>query len=288
MKKSKKGFFLFMAPALVAFTLVQLIPTVMGIGYSFTDWNGISKAKHFVGVQNYITILTSDLSFRNAFIFTFLFSVCAVVSVNLIGFALAILVTQRIKGVNFLRGIFFMPNLIGGILLGFTWQFIFVQVFEAIGKKLGILWLRGWLTDQRTGFLGLLIVVTWQLSGYMMMIYIAQLQNIPEDVLEAAELDNAVGWNRMRYIILPLMMPAFTIGLFLSISNAFKLFDQNLSLTAGGPVNSTQMLALNIYTTAFGENRFGLAQAKAVIFMIVVMAISVIQLSITKRREVEA
>ena len=288
MKKSKKGFFLFMAPALVAFTLVQLIPTVMGIGYSFTDWNGISKAKHFVGVQNYITILTSDLSFRNAFIFTFLFSVCAVIAVNLIGFALAILVTQRIKGVNLLRGIFFMPNLIGGILLGFTWQFIFVQVFEAIGKKLGILWLRGWLTDQRTGFLGLLIVVTWQLSGYMMMIYIAQLQNIPEDVLEAAELDNAVGWNRMRYIILPLMMPAFTIGLFLSISNAFKLFDQNLSLTGGGPVNSTQMLALNIYTTAFGENRFGLAQAKAVIFMIVVMAISVIQLSITKKREVEA
>lgn len=288
MKKSKKGFFLFMAPALVAFTLVQLIPTVMGIGYSFTDWNGISKAKHFVGVQNYITILTSDLSFRNAFIFTFLFSVCAVISVNLIGLVLATLVTQRIKGVNFLRGIFFMPNLIGGILLGFTWQFIFVQVFEAIGKKLDILWLRGWLTDQRTGFLGLLIVVTWQLSGYMMMIYIAQLQNIPEDVLEAAELDNAVGWNRMRYIILPLMMPAFTIGLFLSISNAFKLFDQNLSLTGGGPVNSTQMLALNIYTTAFGENRFGLAQAKAVIFMIVVMAISVIQLSITKRREVEA
>ena len=288
MKKSKKGFFLFMAPALVAFTLVQLIPTVMGIGYSFTDWNGISKAKHFVGVQSYITILTSDLSFRNAFIFTFLFSVCAVIAVNLIGFALAILVTQRVKGVNLLRGIFFMPNLIGGILLGFTWQFIFVQVFEAIGKKLGILWLRGWLTDQRTGFLGLLIVVTWQLSGYMMMIYIAQLQNIPEDVLEAAELDNAVGWNRMRYIILPLMMPAFTIGLFLSISNAFKLFDQNLSLTGGGPVNSTQMLALNIYTTAFGENRFGLAQAKAVIFMIVVMAISVIQLSITKRREVEA
>ena len=288
MKKSKKGFFLFMAPALLAFTLVQLIPTVMGISYSFTDWNGISKAKHFVGLQNYITILTSDLSFRNAFIFTFLFSVCAVILVNLIGFILAILVTQRIKGVNLLRGIFFMPNLIGGILLGFTWQFIFVQGFDAIGKKLGVLWLRGWLTDQKTGFFGLLIVVTWQLSGYMMMIYIAQLQNIPEEVMEAAELDNAVGWNRMRYIILPLMMPAFTIGLFLSISNAFKLFDQNLSLTAGGPVNSTQMLALNIYATAFGENRFGLAQAKAVIFMIVVMVISVIQLSITKRREVEA
>ena len=159
-----------------------------------------------------------------------------------------------------------MPNLIGGILLGFTWQFIFVQVFEAIGEKLQIGWLQGWLTNQKTGFIGLLIVVTWQLSGYMMMIYIAQIQNIPDSVLEAAQIDGAIGWNKLKSIILPLMMPAFTIGLFLSISNAFKLFDQNISLTGGGPVNSTQMLALNIYNTAFGENRFGLAQSKAVIF----------------------
>ena len=226
MKKSKKGFWLFIAPALIAFTMVQIIPTIMGIGYSFTDWNGISKTKHFVGLSNYITILTNDLQFRKAFVFTFLFSVCAVISVNVIGFALAMLVTQKIKGSNFLRGVFFMPNLIGGILLGFTWQFIFVQVFEAIGKKFNIAWLQGWLTDQKTGFLGLLIVVTWQLSGYMMMIYIAQIQNIPDSVLEAAEIDGAVGWTRLRSIILPLMMPAFTIGLFLSISNAFKLFDR--------------------------------------------------------------
>ena len=178
MKKSKKGFWLFIAPALIAFTIVQIIPTFMGIGYSFTDWDGISKTKHFVGLSNYITILTNDLLFRKAFVFTLLFSVCAVISVNVIGFALAMLVTQKIKGSNFLRGVFFMPNLIGGILLGFTWQFIFVQVFEAIGKKLDIAWLQGWLTDQKTGFLGLLIVVTWQLSGYMMMIYIAQIQNI--------------------------------------------------------------------------------------------------------------
>ena len=181
-----------------------------------------------------------------------------------------------------------MPNWIGGILLGFTWQFIFVQVFEAIGEKLQIGWLQGWLTNQKTGFIGLLIVVTWQLSGYMMMIYIAQIQNIPDSVLEAAQIDGAIGWNKLKSIILPLMMPAFTIGLFLSISNAFKLFDQNISLTGGGPVNSTQMLALNIYNTAFGENRFGLAQSKAVIFMIVVMVISIIQLTITKKKEVEA
>ena len=169
-----------------------------------------------------------------------------------------------------------------------TNQFIFVQVFEAIGEKLQIGWLQGWLTNQKTGFIGLLIVVTWQLSGYMMMIYIAQIQNIPDSVLEAAQIDGAIGWNKLKSIILPLMMPAFTIGLFLSISNAFKLFDQNISLTGGGPVNSTQMLALNIYNTAFGENRFGLAQSKAVIFMIVVMVISIIQLTITKKKEVEA
>lgn len=135
MKKSKKGFWLFIAPALIAFTMVQIIPTFMGIGYSFTDWDGISKTKHFVGLSNYITILTNDLQFRKAFVFTLLFSVCAVIFVNVIGFALAMLVTQKIKGSNFLRGVFFMPNLIGGILLGFTWQFIFVQVFEAIGKN---------------------------------------------------------------------------------------------------------------------------------------------------------
>ena len=288
MNRSKKGFWIFIFPALFAFTVVQVIPTLMGIGYSFTDWNGIGTTKNFVGLINYITTLTDDALFRQAFVFTFLFSICAVISVNVIGFALALLVTQKIKGANLLRGIFFMPNLIGGILLGFTWQFIFVQVFEAVGETFNISWLQGWLTDQNTGFIGLLIVVTWQLSGYMMMIYIAQIQNIPDSVLEAAKIDGATGWKRLKSIIFPLMMPAFTIGLFLSISNSFKLFDQNLSLTGGGPVNSTQMLALNIYNTAFGENRFGLAQSKAVIFMIVVMAISIIQLTVTKKREVEA
>ena len=175
---------------------------------------------------------------------------------------------------------------LGGVIF-YTLYFMFILVFF-VATFFGLQWLQGWLTDQKTGFLGLLIVVTWQLSGYMMMIYIAQIQNIPDSVLEAAEIDGAVGWTRLRSIILPLMMPAFTIGLFLSISNAFKLFDQNLSLTGGGPANSTQMLALNIYNTAFGENRFGLAQSKAVIFMIVVMIISVIQLTITKKKEVEA
>ena len=287
MKKSKTGFWLFMAPTLIAFILVQLIPTVRGIYYSFTDWKGIGAEKSFVGLSNYVNAFTNDPKFIHAFLFTFAFAVCAVVSVNAVGFGLALLVTQKFKGANLMRGIFFMPNLIGGILLGFTWQFIFVQVFDAIGKKFGITALQGWLSNTGTGFIGLLIVVTWQLAGYMMIIYIAQIQNIPDSVIEASRIDGATKFQRLKNIILPLVVPAFTIGLFLSISNSFKLFDQNVSLTNGGPNNSTQMLALNIYNTAFSEGHFGQAQAKAVIFLIVVAAISLTQLKLTKSKEVE-
>ncbi|MBF4692535.1 carbohydrate ABC transporter permease [Fusibacter ferrireducens] len=287
MKKSNWGFWGFIAPSLLAFILVQLIPTITGIYYSFTDWDGIGKSKTFIGLRNYSEAFTTDSKFLHAFIFTFAFTLCAVILVNLIGFLLALLVTMKFKGSNLLRGIFFMPNLIGGILLGFTWQFIFVQIFSALGKKLGISWLLGWLSNTETGFVGLLIVVTWQLSGYMMLIYIAQLQNIPNSILEAAQIDGANVFHRLRHIILPLVAPAFTIGVFLTISNAFKLFDQNVALTNGGPANGTQMLALNIYNTAFFESRFGYAQSKAVIFMVVVAGISLFQLKIGKSKEVE-
>ena len=289
MKKSKVRFWVFLAPALISFTIIVLIPTLIGFFYSLTDWNGIVGSEiNFVGFQNFVDIFTRDDTFLHAFGFTALFSICAVILVNLVGFALALLVTQKFRGATLLRGIFFMPNLIGGLLLGFTWQFIFVSIFEAIAQKTGWEIFSGWLSNTPTGFIGLLILTVWQLSGYMMIVYIAQIQQIPESVKEAARIDGAGNWAMLKKITLPLMMPAFTIGLFLSISNSFKLFDQNLSLTGGGPVNSTQMLALNIYKTAFGENRFGLAQSKAVIFMVVVMAISIIQLTVTKKREVEA
>ncbi len=277
----------FIAISLITFTLVQLIPAVTGIYYSFTDWNGIGKAKNFIGFNNYIHTLTTDSKFMHAFAFTFLFAVFAVIIVNMAGFLLALLVTMNFRGSNVLRGIFFMPNLIGGILLGFTWQFIFVQIFGSVGKGFDIRWLQGWLSNTETGFIGLLIVVVWQLSGYMMLIYIAQLQNIPDSLLEAAQIDGANALHRLRHIIMPLVAPAFTIGLFLTISNAFKLFDQNVALTNGGPANSTQMLALNIYNTAFLEGKFGLAQSKAVIFLVVVAGISLVQLRISKSKEVE-
>lgn len=288
MKKSKLRFWIFLAPALLSFSLVVLIPMLIGFFYAFTDWNGIVGSKmQFVGFQNFIEIFTRDDSFLHAFGFTALFSICAVMLVNLTGFALALLVTQRFKGATLLRGIFFMPNLIGGLLLGFTWQFIFVSIFEALSKSTGIGFLSGWLSDPVTGFAGLLILTVWQLSGYMMIVYIAQIQQIPESVKEAARIDGANAWQMLKGITLPLMMPALTIGLFLSISNSFKMFDQNLALTQGGPYKSTEMLALNIYNSAFGANEFGFAQAKAIVFMLVVAGIGVTQLVITKRKEVE-
>lgn len=279
---------MFLMPALVSFSVVVLIPMLIGFFYAFTDWNGIVGSEiRFVGIRNFIDIFKRDNSFLRAFGFTASFSVCAVALVNLVGFLLALLVTQQFKGATLLRGIFFMPNLIGGLLLGFTWQFIFVSIFEALSKMTGWTFLSGWLSNPETGFIGLLILTIWQLSGYMMIVYIAQIQQIPESVKEAARIDGANGWNMLKSIILPLMMPAFTIGLFLSISNSFKMFDQNLALTQGGPYKSTEMLALNIYNSAFGANEFGFAQAKAIIFMILVAGIGVTQLVITKKKEVE-
>lgn len=286
MRRKQTGFWLFILPALIAFVLVVLIPAVKGFYYSFTDWTGIGKNATFTGLTNYIRLL-DDSRFWSSFSFTFVFAICAVICINVVGFGLAILVTNRIKGANIARTIFFMPNLIGGILLGFTWQFIFVSIFDAVGERTGISWLQGWLSDQKTGFLGMLIVLVWQLAGYMMIIYIAQLESIPDSYLEAARIDGASDLQAFLRIKLPLVAPAFTIGLFLSISDSFKMFDQNLSLTAGGPANSTELIALNIYNTAFKESKLGMAQSKAVVFLIVVVLISLTQLYISKKKEVE-
>ncbi|WP_312645024.1 sugar ABC transporter permease [Hydrogenoanaerobacterium sp.] len=287
MKKTKVGFWGFVFPVLFAFIAVQLIPTIVGLGYSFTDWNGISSKLNFIGLENYTKVFTGDPEFVSAFLFTVKFAIVSVIAVNVVGFALALIVTQGFKGSNLLRAIFFMPNLIGGILLGFTWQFIFTKVFQSIGSLLNVSFLDGWLSTPETGFWGLVIVTTWQLSGYMMIIYIASIQNIPDSIKEAAQIDGAGAWKRLTQITIPLIAPAFTIGLFLSLSNSFKLFDQNLSLTGGNPYKSTQMISLNIYNTAFSYNDLGLAQAKAVVFLIVVAAISLTQLYFSKKREVE-
>lgn len=286
MKRSKIWYWLFIGPILFAFVVVVVIPMITGVYFSFTEWNGISNDVKMVGFDNYIKIF-GDKEFLAAAKFTGLFAIVAVVSINLFGFILALLVTRGTKGANIQRSVFYMPNLIGGLILGFIWQFIFVKVLNNFGESMEIVWLQNWLTTTETGFFGLVILMTWQMAGYMMIIYIAAIQGISETLFEAAKIDGATAWKRLRYIMLPLMMPAFSIGLFLTLSNAFKLYDQNLALTNGAPYGSTRMLALDIVTTAFTKNELGYAQAKAVIFFIVVGAITLTQIAITKKKEVE-
>lgn len=283
MKRSKLWFWVFLAPCLISFICIVLIPTISGFYYSLTEWNGISAAPKFVGFEKYIMVF-KDSQYWYSFGFTALFTLCSVILINLVGFSLALLVTKKFKGANFMRGVFFMPNLVGGLLLGYTWKFIFTKIFPATS----IPFLENWLTDKETGFIGLLIVMVWQMSGYMMIIYIAGLQNIPDSVLEAASLDGANGFNRLIKITVPMVAQSFTIGLFLMLSNSFKLFDQNMSLTGGNPNHATEMLALNIYNSAFGSNDMGAAQAKAVIFFVAIAIVSIIQLRVTKKAEVEA
>ncbi len=283
MKRSKLTFWGFLAPCLICFIGVVMIPTLMGLYYSFTDWNGVAKAPSFIGFENYLKVF-HDSQYWYSFGYTALFTVCAVLLINGFGFGLALLVTQKFKGATFMRGIFFMPNLVGGLLLGYTWKFIFTKIFPATNIPI----LGNWLADNKTGFIGLLILMVWQMSGYMMIIYIAGIQNIPDSVMEAASLDGAVGLKKLFKITIPMVAQSFTIGLFLILSNSFKLFDQNMSLTGGNPNHKNEMLALNIYNSAFNSNQMGEAQAKAMIFFVTIAIFSIIQLTITKRAEVEA
>jgi raffinose/stachyose/melibiose transport system permease protein len=282
-------FALFVGPVLLAFTVVVLIPFFTGIYYAFTDWNGVTGAIKWVGLDNFKYLFTQDKQFQSSFILTTKYTVVAIILTNVIGFGLAILVTQRLKTSNILRTVFFMPNLIGGLLLGFIWQFIFVKGFASIGQLTGIpLFNLAWLGDANTAFWGIVIVSVWQGAGYIMIIYIAALQNVPQELIEAAKIDGANKWQILRHITMPLVAPAVTICLFLTTASSFKVFDANLSLTGGGPFKSTEMLALNIYTEAFVNNRYGVGEAKALIFFIVVAAITVLQVTISKKREVES
>lgn len=289
MRKSKKVkdlfFWLFLSPILLAFLFVIVVPLFYGIYYSFTNWNGIGTPV-FKGFSNYVKIL-SDIDFRNSIFFTVKFVIASVIIINITGLTLALLVTQEIKGKTLFRTIFFMPNLIGGLILGFIWQFVFLESFNAIGEAMGFEALKGWLSTTNTGFWGLIILTTWQMSGYIMIIYIAYLEGVPQELIEAAKIDGANPFQILWNIIFPLVAPAFTVSMFLTLSNSFKLYDQNLSLTGGAPFKSTQMIAMNIYNTAFSDNKMAYAQSKAILFFIVVATISLIQVYYNKKREVE-
>lgn len=277
-KTTKKYFPIFVLPTLIAFFIAFVIPFIWGVYLSFFKFKTIKK-KTFVGFENYIKAFQND-NFINAFKFTVIFAIVAVIIINVIAFALAVLLTRKVKGTNFFRTIFFMPNLIGGIVLGYIWNSIFNAILKGYGTTL--------VNDAKYGFWGLIILMSWQLIGYMMIIYIAGLQNVPTELKEAADIDGATWWQKLRKITIPMVMPSITICMFLSLSNCFKLFDQNLSLTNGAPMRETSMLALDIYNTFYGSGTSkGIGQAKAVLFFITVAVISLAQLYTTRSKEVE-
>lgn len=278
----------FIGPGFVFFALIIIIPFFLGMAYSLTDWDGVARNVNWVGLKNFAQVF-QDEQFMRSFWFTLKFTLVSVVLMNVLGLALALLVTMRIPWKNAFRTVFFIPHVIGGLFLGFIWQFIFTKGFATLGELTGWTFFQWpWLGTANTGFWGLVIVMTWQMAGYLMIIYIAGIVNIPGEIQEAALIDGAGFWQRFRHIMVPLIMPSVTVCFFLAISTCFKVFDVNLSLTAGGPFNSTESLALNIYHEAFSKYRYGLGIAKALIFFVVVSLITTLQVWYTKRREVEA
>jgi len=277
-KSIKKYFALFALPTLLAFSVAFLIPFILGIVLSFTEFTTVTDAK-WVGLSNYIKAF-SNQEFINALWFTVKFTVLSVITINVFAFLLATLLTRGKKGTNIFRTIFFMPNLIGGIVLGYIWQLILNGILYYFDVTLTF--------DAKYGFWGLIILMNWQLIGYMMIVYIAGIQNIPKDIIEAAKIDGAPRFQILRNVTIPLVMPAITICLFLTLSNSFKLFDQNLALTAGAPSKQTTMLALDIYNSFYSKSGWeGVGQAKAVVFFVLVALIALIQLVITRRKEIE-
>ena len=271
---------IFVLPTIIAFIIGFIVPFFMGLYLSFCDFTTISDAT-FVGFSNYVKAFSDSTGeFVHALWYTSLFSVVSTVLINIMGLTLALFLVRGFAGTNLFRTVFFMPNLIGGIVLGWLWQVLINGVLKDYGATL--------VLTEWYGFFGLLVIMLWQQAGYMMIIYISGLQSIPEDLSEAAQIDGANSWQLLTRIKLPMLMPSITICTFLTLTNGFKLFDQNLALTNGMPSNRSQLLALNIYDTFYGRTGWeGAGQAKAVVFCVIVVIIAFIQLSLTHSREVQ-
>jgi raffinose/stachyose/melibiose transport system permease protein len=301
--QTNRTFIYFLVPALSCFVIFVIVPFFMGTYYSFTDWTGIGTEKiAFIGFDNYKTIFT-DYRFFYSFTRTVTYTVLNILIINIVAFGLALLVTQNLKLKNVYRAGFFMPNLIGGLVLGYIWQFIFSTAVTSLGGNFATSIIAPGLNDH--AMLALIIVVTWQYAGYIMMIYIAAIQNVPMDLVEAAKIDGANALQRLKNITFPLVAQAFTVSLFLTLVTSFKQYDTVFSLTKGGPtttlplwiqnifhplvtsVQSLNLIAVNIYQTAFVNHEMGIGQAKAIVFFIVLLVFSLLQVSINKKKEVE-
>ena len=303
MRKAKHPaiFWLFLAPVLFAFVVVIVIPFFLGAYYSFTNWSATARlgdSLKLVGLKNFAGIL-KDPSFTYSFILTVVYTVLNMIVINVVSFGLAMLVTRKLAGRNVYRAGFFIPNLIGGLILGYVWQFIFNNAVPSIGTMLGI---AAWadagnllLAKSTTALLALVLVGTWQYAGYIMVIYVAAIETIPQELIEAAQIDGASPFRRLRAITLPMTRQAFTITIFLTLVNSFKQFDVNVSLTGGGPsamfmgqpIYGTQLLAMNIYNQGLKSNDMAGGQARAVVFFLVLVIVSIIQVSVNKKREIE-
>lgn len=281
-----KRFVVFALIPLSIFVLVLVIPFSRGLYFSFTDWNGFDLTK-FVGLDNYVASL-HDKAFWDSLLLTIAYVAASLVLVNIVAFGLALLVTIPLRGVNFLRTTFFVPNLIGGVILGLIWQFLFGQAFTSMAASSGIpIFQENWLLDTTTAFWAMVIVTVWQMSGYMMIIYVTALMGIEKDVLEASFIDGASNGQTLYYIKLPLMAQAFTISLFLTIRNAFMAYDLNLALTGGGPYRTTELVSLHVFREAFGYGNFSAGQSQAVIMFLVIAVAALTQVIISKRMEVQ-
>ncbi|MDD6492654.1 MAG: sugar ABC transporter permease [Firmicutes bacterium] len=278
-KTLKRYFVVFTVPTLIAFSFAFIIPFVQGLYLSFCEFTTVGNAK-WVGLENYKLAFSSGQGFTSAMLFTVAFTVVSVITINLFAFTIALMLTRKLKGTNLFRTVFFMPNLIGGIVLGYTWQQMINAVLYQFETTI--------VANPKYGFVGLVVLMNWQMIGYMMIIYIAGLQNVPTELIEAAKIDGATAWQTLIKVKLPMVMSSVTICMFLTLSNSFKLFDQNKALTNGAPMNKTQMLALNIYDTFYGKTGYeGVGQAKAVVFFVIVAVIALVQLSFTRSKEVE-
>lgn len=294
MKKSRVVNILFIAPCLLAFVLVIIVPFFFGLYYSMTDWNGVRDKVNFVGFNNFRDLFTLP-DFLYSFLITVAFTAINIVLVNIVSFSLSLIVTSKIRFRNFFRAGFFIPYLIGGIVLGYIWQFILNSILVTLGNDWGIPFLQvSYLSRPETVIWAMAAVNTWQYSGYIMLIYVAAIQGIPASLMEAAEIDGAHFLSRVYHILMPMMANAFTISIFLTLTTSFKQFDMNFTLTNGGPatrfldepVKASQLLAMNIFSTATA-NRMAEAQAKAVVLFVVLVIVSLVQVSMSKKKEVE-
>ncbi|AZS13226.1 carbohydrate ABC transporter permease [Paenibacillus lutimineralis] len=288
-KKNQKFYYLLIVPAFGLYMFALIIPLALGtIPSSFQKWSLLEQDKTFIGFDNYIKLF-SDATFLHSLVFTIVLALFTILGTNIISFFVALLLDNKVYGKSITRSFFFIPNIISGVIVAFVWSFIFTGAIPTIADKLGMIWLAelSWFGSGGTAAFTVILVSIWQATGFLMILYIAGLQTIPKDVVEAAQLDGCTGFRKVRLIYIPLLMPTFTINLFVSIAGAFKAFDIPLALTGGGPFKSTQTVALNIYNDAFKTYQTGYASAKSVILLLIVAVIAIIQLRVTRKREVQ-